>query len=126
MPTPEQQEILDSIREAAVELEVLMPERADILENGPGVESPYGGSAGSETVAATGVPCRRRSLTGREAADAARIANDAVDAIVFPLGTAVTTRSRVRLNGRIYQVIAVPSGTFSAQVTTWCTDGGAA
>lgn len=124
MPTtPEQQEILDSLAEAAVELEVLLPERCSIVRRNVKTETTYGTTT-STTPVATDVPCRRGQLTGREASNATRTNSTVELAIVFPLGTDVRLDDEVHVGGRRYTVHALPNGTYSVQVKALVKDGG--
>jgi hypothetical protein len=118
MATAEQQEILDAIASAGQDLAVLRPESAQVLRS---VSEPdgYGGQTSTESVVAA-VGCRRKMLSGRDLASAAKLAPSASWKVVLDPGTDVTVSDALLVDGTRYEVVWVGGGTFAAELPCFC------
>lgn len=124
MATAEQQDVLDSLAEAAIELEVLLPDECVVRARTTSTNDRYGGVVrGAPTD--TPYQCRFKRLSGREASDAARVADTAMFKLVLPLGAVVNEQDEVLYRGQVYPVVALMGGTFSVSTTAYLAAGSA-
>lgn len=122
MTTSEQQDVLDALAEAAIELEVLLPDTCVVRARTPMSNDRWGGVVQGAAVD-TEYQCRFKRLGGREAADAARVDDTAEFKLVLPIGADINEADEVIYRGRAYPVVAVMGGTFSVSTTAYLAAG---
>ena len=123
MATPEQQEILDAFREAAPDLEILMPERCTILGPGTATQTPSGSVRRTATVRAEDVPCRVASAgsgTQAERLIADRLAVVEGYIVTLPLDTTVDEKDRLKVGARTFEIVSIPVTTYQVSVRCIC------
>lgn len=121
-PLTEARAIVAAFRSAAPDLLLLMPDVVDVLT--PTVtDDDHLGSTRTLALVAGGVQARRTRLTGREAENAARTVTGATFRFTLPLWVTLSERDVLRYDGRLYEVLAVTTGTYAAQQTVLTGDG---
>jgi hypothetical protein len=118
MATAEQQDILDALAAAAVDLVALMPQTATLMR--PTLTADLYGGATSTDVTVGDLPCRRRTLTGREVLTVAPLASSATYKVTVPAGSDVRRGDALLIDGGRFEVQWVPDATFSVQLGCYC------
>lgn len=120
MTTPEQQQIRDSYASGAETLLLMMQDTATVVRPTLAPDA-YGGQAATDVTVVT-LPCRRKSLSGRELARVAEVAPNATTRVVVPAGSDVRATDALLIDGVRFEVLWVPSNTFSVQLACLCAE----
>jgi hypothetical protein len=104
--------------------QALMPDAFEVLRTTYTPDG-FGGQHGTTAVTSSGI-CLLRALSGSEQVTADRLTVIKPAAIDLPLGTDISEKDQIRVNGtRTFEVVAVVlSGAYAVKIVTICNELG--
>lgn len=106
--TPAQAAWVANLAQGAVDVSVLMIDRATITAPGALTAGTFGARQGAATTVATDVPCHWRAMSGRESSDAARTNSEATSVVEFAGEYPVGLAQQIQVEGRgLFNVVEV-------------------